>query len=483
MKKIGIALGVLLGLLVVAAGALPWYLGVQAEERLRAATAERNAAGSPFAVTLVQYRRGWLDSTALHRISLKADPSVHFDIQHDIEQLPDPSGNLVRIRSTPRWPEQVQAAADYYFAKQPALTVETVVDYERNVAVRISSPAFSRPLLTQPNVKLTWGGAQGAMHFTGDSKMKLELSMPQLAFAGDGATADLTRASLHGEWTTAGSQLDWQGETRIAVEKVALESPNGGGVLKGIETTMLQRNQGQTILVGYAVKVKEGVATGVGIEQQGFTDAVLELELDRLDKKALSKYFDDLTNAEQTGVSQQARTQLAAQLWLGLMSDLLKASPEMRVKQLGMKTANGTLNGSAVLGFDGKDFTQIGSPAELMARTKFTAAAEASGILLRAWLAKDAHAHAVKVLSERGTYPDEAQVKQLAEELIQEQLMALQTAGVLKPEGDKFVLRAELASGKLMVNGNAADQLLGPMLVPPPATMPAPAPASEERKA
>ena len=481
MKKIGIALGLLLGLVAVAAAALPWYLGVEAEKRFREATADRSASSSPFAVTLVEYRRGWLGSTALHRVSLKADPEVYFDIHHDIDQLPDRVG-LVRMRSTPSWPQQVQAAADYYFAKQPALTVDTVVDFERNVAIRIASPAFSRALLTQPGVKLTWGGAQGTLRFTGSSKMKLDMSMPRLAFEGGGARADLTRASLQGEWTTAGSQLDWQGETRIAVDQVALESPGGGGVLKGIETTMLQRNQGQTILVGYAFKVKEGVATGVGMDQQGFSDAVVELEFDRLDKKALSKYFDDLTNAEQSGVSQQARTQLAAQLWLGLMNELLKGSPEMRVKQLGVKTANGALSGSAVLGFDGKDFTQVTSPAELMARTRFSGAAEASAVLLRAWMAKDARAHAVKVLSEQGKYPEESQVQQLSEQLVHQQLAALEAAGVLKPDGDKFVLRAELAGGKLMVNGSPADQLLGPMLAPPVAA-PIPALAPGERDA
>jgi uncharacterized protein YdgA (DUF945 family) len=481
MKKIGIALGLLLGLLAVAAAALPWYLGMEAEKHFRQATAERSKSNSPFAVTLVEYRRGWLGSTAVHRVSLKADSAVYFDIQHDIDQLPDPRGPVVRMRSTPRWPQQVQAAADYYFAKQPALTVETAVDYERNVSVSLSSPAFSRQLLTQPGVKLTWGGAQGTLSFTGGSKMKLDVSMPRLAFEGGGAVADLTRASLRGEWTTADSQLDWQGQTRIAVEQLSLESPNGGGVLKGIETTMLQRNQGATILVGYAFKVKEGVATGAGMDQQGFSDAVLELELDRLDKKALSKYFEDLTNAEQTGVSQQARTQLAAQLWLGLMNELLKGSPEVRVKQLGVKTANGTLSGTAVLGFDGKDFTEITSPAELMTRTKFSGAAEASAVLLRAWLAKDARAHAVKVLSEQGSYGDEAKVTQLAEQLIQQQLAALETAGVLKLEGEKFVLNAELAGGKLLLNGNPADQLLGPMLVPP-APAPVPAAAAQERK-
>ena len=210
---------------------------------------------------------------------------------------------------------------------------------------------------------------------------------------------------------------------------------------------MRQHNQGRPYLVGYALKVKEGVATGAGIDQQGFSDAVLELELDRLDKKALSKYFDDLSNAEQSGVSRQAQTQLAAQLWLGLMNELLKGSPEMRVKQLGVKTANGALSGSAVLGFDGKDFTQVTSPADLMARTSFSASAEASSVLLRLWMAKDARAHAVKVLAEQGRYPDDAQIKQLSEQLVQQQLTALEAAGVLEDRG-RQVCAARRARGR-----------------------------------
>jgi uncharacterized protein YdgA (DUF945 family) len=229
--------------------------------------------------------------------------------------------------------------------------------------------------------------------------------------------------------------------------------------------------------------VKEGVATGAGVDQQGFTDAVVEVEFDRLDKKALSKYLDDIANAEQTGVSDQAQTRLAAQLWLGLMNELLKGSPEMRIKQLGVKTASGTLSGSAVLGFDGKDFTEVSSPIELMARTTFTGSAEASAVLLRAWMAKDARVHAVRVLAEQGSaYPEDAQVQQLSEQLVQQQLAALEAAGLLKPEGDKFVLHAEFAGGRLMLNGNSADQLLGPMLAPAEAA-PMPAVAPVERDA
>jgi len=480
MKKIGIALGVLLVLAGAAAAALPWYVGMETEKHFQAAIVQPDSANSAFTLELVQYRRGWAHSVALHRISLKADPDVYFDIRHDIDHLPDPRAGLVHVRSMPRWPEQVQAAADYYFGKQPAVTVDTVVGLDRDVSMRIASPAFSRPLLTQPEVKLTWGGADGALRFAGASKVKLEMSMPRLAFEGEGTSADLTGARLEGAWTTAGSQLDWQGETRLTLGRLAMDSPRGGGTLKGIETTMLQRNQGATILVGYAVKVKEGMATGTGIEQQGFTDAVLDIELDRLDKKALSKYLDDLASAEQSGVSRQAQARLAAQLWLALINELLKGSPEVRVKQVGVKTPNGALSGSAVIGFDGAGFTQTTSPFELMTRTRLSASAEASATLLRAWMARDARANAVNVLAQQGTLADEAQVKSLSEELVQRQLAALEAAGLLKPEGEKFVLRAEMTDGKLMLNGNPADQLLGPMLALPAAPMPALAPGERD---
>jgi uncharacterized protein YdgA (DUF945 family) len=207
---------------------------------------------------------------------------------------------------------------------------------------------------------------------------------------------------------------------------------------------------------------------------------VLDIELDRLDKKALSKYLDDLASAEQSGVSRQAQARLAAQLWLALINELLKGSPEVRVKQVGVKTPNGALSGSAVIGFDGAGFTQTTSPFELMTRTRLSASAEASATLLRAWMARDARANAVNVLAQQGTLADEAQVKSLSEELVQQQLAALEAAGLLKPEGEKFVLRAEMTDGKLMLNGNPADQLLGPMLAPPAAPMPALAPGERD---
>jgi len=481
MKKIAIALTALVVLLAAAAAAYPWYLGMQTETELRAQLKGSDGIGSPVRVTLVQYQRGWISSTALHRVSLKSDANVYFDVHHEIDHVPDLSGSLVRIKSTPRWPEEVQAAADYYFAKQPALTLSTSVDFEHNVAIRLNSPAFSKPLLTRPELKLIWGGATGSLAFSDESRMKLEINVPRVAFEGGGGTiADFAGTSMRGEWTVAGSQVDWQGETRIVVNDISFNGPGGSGSLKGFEAVMSQRNQGQTMMLGYSLKVKEGLATSAGAQPEGFSDAELDLEFDRLDKKAVAKYLDDVANAEQSGVSDNTQVRLIAQLWVGLMNELLKGSPEVRIKKVGVKTASGSLNASAVFSFNGNGFTGISSPGELLTRSTFNGSVQVSGALLRTWMVKGARAQATGALVQNGAMPDEAKVQVLSEQLVQQQLAAMEATGLLKPEVENFTVRAEMVEGNLKLNGTPANELLGPMLTAPFAAKPGAAPGEQD---
>jgi hypothetical protein len=51
-----------------------------------------------------------------------------------------------------------------------------------------------------------------------------------------------------------------------------------------------QRSNGNSVLVGYALRIGFGSAAHAGATSQTISNAVLELELDKLDKKALSKY-------------------------------------------------------------------------------------------------------------------------------------------------------------------------------------------------
>jgi len=466
MRKLKIALAVVLLVAAGAAAAFPWYLGWQTEQRLRAGL-DHPALGdnSALAVALVQYERGWLHSYAVHRVTLKADPQVYFDVHHAIRHLPDPERGVVMVHSTPRWPQKVQAAADYYFGDKAAVSVHTVVGFDRNVSMTLESPAFSKPMLTEPGVKLTWGGGSGRISVTGPARVALAFDLPRVQIDGGGVSGSFAGVKVQGDWDVTGNQAEWSGQTNMSIGELSFASPFGSASLKGVESSVVQRNQGATVMVGYSLKVREGAATEPGAQAQGFQDAVLEIELDRLDKQVLAKYFDDVAGAERAQVSPQAHSRLAAQLALGMMGELLKASPEMRVKKLGMTTANGSLSGSAVLSFDGNGMAEASAPMEMLSRVKFSGSAELSSTLLQAWVAKQARTQATSALTAQGAPVEEERVHALTQQLVQQQLAGLEASGLLKAEGDKFVVRAEFAAGSLSINGMAGDQFL-PGLLP-----------------
>ncbi len=467
MRKVTIALALVLFLIAGgAAAAFPWYLGRQVEQRFLAGpTHPALDDNSAVAVSLVQYERGWLNSSAVHRVALQAEPDVYFDVHHAIRHWPDPERGLVMVHSTPRWPLKVQAAADYYFGQQPALSVHTVVDFDRNLSMTLESPAFSKPMLTRPEVKLTWGGGSGRISTTGPAHVAVTFDLPRLQVDGGRLSATFAGMKVQGDWDVSGNQAEWSGQTSMAIGELSLASPFGSASLKGVDSSVVQRNQGATVLVGYTLKVREGVTAAAGEQAQGFRDVALEIELDRLDKQVLAKYFDDVAEAERMATDPQAHKRLAARLAMSMMSELLKSSPEMRVKKLGMTLANGSLSGSAVLGFDGNGMGQGGAPAEMLSRVKFSGSAELSTTLLQAWLEKQAREQASNALTAQGTPPEEARVHALTQQIAQQTLAGLEASGLLKAEGDKFVVRAELAAGSLLINGMAGDQFL-PGLLP-----------------
>ena len=132
----------------------------------------------------------------------------------------------------------------------------------------------------------------------------------------------------------------------------------------------------------------------------------------------------------------------------------------MRVKKLGMTTTDGSVSGSAVLSFDGNGMIEAAAPADLLSRVRFSGSAELSNTLLQAWVAKQARAQATSALTEQGAPVEEARVHALTQELVQQRLAGLEASGLLKAEGDKFVIRAEFAAGSLSINGMAGDQFL-----------------------
>jgi uncharacterized protein YdgA (DUF945 family) len=86
MKKIGIALGVVLLLVVVAAAAAPFWFGMQMEKAYTEMV-QQMSNNSTAAFTTKRYERGWLSSSAETTIQMPRVP-FGFRLSSEIEHGP-----------------------------------------------------------------------------------------------------------------------------------------------------------------------------------------------------------------------------------------------------------------------------------------------------------------------------------------------------------------------------------------------------------
>jgi uncharacterized protein YdgA (DUF945 family) len=278
----------------------------------------------------------------------------------------------------------------------------------------------------------------------------------------------VANSALSGNWVVQGAEINWHGDTSLSIGQITVTSPVGKGALSGLQAVVSQRDQGQTLQVGYALKIGKGEATAVGQPAMAFTNAVVDIEFDRLDKQAIAKYMQDLNNAQAAKVSPDAFEKLTLQLGMGLMTDLLKGSPVMRIKQLGVETSAGAIAGNATLSFDGKDLGQPTMPAEWLQRVTFNGTAEVSRGLLKSMMQQKVQAQATMMLSQDGNAPDPAQLQALVDRALEDQFKAWGAAGLVQDKGDKLSIQADFSNGKLLVNGQPGDHLMPPMMAPQP---------------
>jgi uncharacterized protein YdgA (DUF945 family) len=466
MKK-GTLVAVPLIIVAAAAGATPWYAGMRAEQAMRT-SAETFGSGkqSPFAVSYTRFERGWLKSEAVSRIAVKADPSIYFEVRHEISHMPNRAG-WVRVHSVPQLSGVVKANLDYYFGGQPPIAVDTVVGYDGTHVMQFYSPAFSKPLHQQPEMTVSWGGMQGTLTIDANDHWVGSAVVPSLAVEGGDTQATLTELKIDGAWDVRGTAIDWQGETKMGMSEFRVVTPLQQFALKDVTGATYQRSNGNSVLIGYALRIGFGSAAHAGATSQTISNAVLELELDKLDKKALSKYIADLSNAEQLTMAPDARARLAAQLVMNLGGDLLRGSPELRMKQLGVETPAGSVLAHAVVTFDGSNLSDIPFSPELLARIKAKADVKLSGALLRTQLQQQVRSQVEVALRQQGGLSTEENIRAMSEKVIDDQLKGYTDAGLLRANGADFIIEAEFAAGQMLVNGLPANQLFGGMLAAP----------------
>jgi uncharacterized protein YdgA (DUF945 family) len=467
MNKLALVV-VPIGILAAAVCAVPWYVGMQAEQTMRAeATRLAGSAQFPLDVTYTRYDRGWLTSSAVSRLTVKMESGLYLDVRHEISHLPDPRTGWVQVHSVPQWSGPVKAVFDHYFSGQPALTVDTVIGFDGSRQTVFNSPAFSQPVHDMPGAKLTWGGMQGKVRLGADQRLVASATVPHLGLEGGDSEAGFETLKVEADWDVHGSSAQWQGDTKVTLGGFRFSGPLETVAIKDLSGAAHQRSKGDSLLIGYVLRLGSGSSAKAGETGESFSNAVLDLEFDQISKKALAKYLDDLASAGNMAHANTAHSQLDAQRMLGLAGELLRGSPVIRLKQLGVETPSGSVSAQATLSFDGSNLAEIRVTPELLARLKAKANLEIAGNLLRSQLQRKVRPQVEVALVRQGAKTTEESIKALAEKLVEEQLKSLIDTGLLRSTGSSFTLEAELASGQVLVNGQPAMQLFGGIMTPP----------------
>jgi len=453
------------GILAAAACALPWYLGMQTEQAMRAEVSRlASSAQFPLNVTFMRYDRGWLSSAAVTRFTLKAEPSLFLDVRHEISHLPQPRTGWVRVRSVPQWNGEMKAVLDHYFSGQPALTVDSTFGFDGSRKTTFSSPAFNQPLRDAPGAKLSWGGMQGTISVGADERLVASATAPHLTLQGGDTQAGIKTLRFDASWEMHGPAADWQGETKVALDELRFSGPRDQVAMKDLSGAAYQRSKGESVLLGYALRVGAGSSAKAGEVENSFSNAVLDLEFDQINKKALAKYLDEMRASDPAASPPSG---FASQTMLDLAGELLRGSPVIRLKKLGLETPSGAVSAQATVSFDGSNLTEIRFSPELLGRLQAKGNVEIAASLLRAQLQRKVRPQVEVALVQQGAQSTEENIRALSERLTDAQLRSLTDTGILKSSGTNFTVEAEFTSGQVLVNGQPANQLFGAILVPP----------------
>jgi len=457
-KVIGVSIGVLL-----VAAAIPWYVGRIVEDRF-VGRIEQLMGGTAgvLGVSLLRYDRGWFASEAVHRINPGGDPSASFEVHHRIDHLPRLREGWARVHSFPVWSAGGRDTARYYFGDSAPVTLESVVGFDGALDVTLHSPAFGKALEDEPDMRFTWGGAQGWLRVDREGKARMQLKVPGLALHGQGVVATFADLKLDGDWRGSADPAAWSGKTLLSVSAVGLSSPEGGARLRHVEAGLERRDEGETIAMSVRLRVGEGSALGEGgvpaqDGDEGFREAALDLHLDRLGKRALRTYVERMSQLPAV-LPEEEHTRVNAGMALALLADLLEGEPELRIERARLTTPNGSFSAAGVLTVDPAQADPAGS--DLLSRLRLHVRVDVSEKLLEGWLARDTYRGVEAALRERSGEVDEQLARELTGRFVRERIEGWTAAGILATDRDRYLVKIDLARGHLSVNGVPSDALL-----------------------
>jgi len=405
----------------------------------------------------------------------------------------------------------------------PSMSVKTNVDAESKGKSEFTLPALKRDLPAQKDQgkgSFDWKGLQGTLAFTDKfDNLAITVNADGFVVMANDSLVELGKTSFIGELDTDllplsfdftmpsfkvsdkkdQFQMDVQGvvanaktkkltggldlsEGSFKISQVSFNQANSKGELHDFELKGEGELQGNT--VRYTLNTKMGKLTlpEEAIGEKLDLSYVGNLEFRRLDAVALAeiqKTARDLQKQQHSGVISQEMLGIAM---LGkameITPKLLAKSPEFALTEFAIKTAQGSLQGKATIGIDGKKATSLDDFSKLMTAVQGQADFSMTKTLLEKVTMGMLHEQFAGEQPESAKNSADLQkkVKTASDEHIKELL----AKKYLVEAGDSYKLVAVFKEGQLTINGQPIE--LPKFSEPTPPAEETPAPKEEDDK-
>jgi len=328
---------------------VPWLLGLQAEHLYKDAVADLAAAG--YRVVQSEYRRDWLESTALLVIA----PAASDAAEPPQLQVASRIGHGPGIDNLLRWPPVSATARSRVTViggprQLPPLLVQTALEAGGAVATTLGLPG------------ITYSGHAGSLQLV-DAQGELRRGGDGDDWSGRGELPLLEAMDVAGK-ALAMRGLGW----RFGVHGLTAGVPVGEGALT-LETLQLDATSDQPPLeiAGVLMRLETAVDAGLAcakaelridqlsVNGSAFAPSQLRLALIGVDAASLSSLLDGLRQLDARALPESMRGLAIGALLTQSLPGLLSSAPRLKVEKLELATPFGAVTADGLLAVSGSD--------------------------------------------------------------------------------------------------------------------------------
>jgi uncharacterized protein YdgA (DUF945 family) len=475
-KTVGITVISLLLFILASWAVAAYFFGLQAQKQYHLMLQQAAESGYVKA-TERSYDRGLSGSIARTEIEIQAPAGqgasgndaegsrpLRFTLVHDIKHGPVPFGAAPNgelqtkplqaiIETKLDGAPEAQGDLKEILSSIPELALMrhiTTIYLAGDGEALLEVPAFNRLVGSDEEVNLDWRGLTARMTFSAGLK-KMKGSMHASGFEAKNEGNSLSIGGIESSFAVhsevSGVALGDMHFNVADLELAGGETDDGDHfALSNLRADVSNSALNDALNSSFTMHVDR-----VSVGAAAYGPGVFELEIRKLDAASwaeLQRMLQEI-NASRLQYSESELMSVIATRFSEVLPRLVKNSPEIEIKQLGVKTNDGDATGRLKISIDGSKGAALLQPFALLSAVSVQAEASAAENLLRKVLTF----YYQKQLSEEETGLDEEGSNKLAQSLTVRQLDALVADEFLVRQNGSYSAAASYRSGQIVFNG------------------------------